>query len=69
MSGKKDYSGERERCPVHGRGRRLSRENIGEIRRWTDIQNSRARRKGLEPKEPKVTMFSCSCNCFHVDVE
>ncbi|KIG16182.1 hypothetical protein DB30_04900 [Enhygromyxa salina] len=69
MSGRKDKHGERERCPVHGHGRRLSQENIREIRRWTDIENSRARRRGVEAKDPKITMFSCSCNCFNVDVE
>jgi len=40
MSGPKDSYGERERCPVHGRGRRLSQENLREIRREIDIQNS-----------------------------
>ena len=70
MSGKKISSdGERERCPVHGRGRRLSLSDIGEIRRGVDIANSSARRKGLKPKDPKIVLFSCTCNCFHIDVE
>lgn len=70
MSGEKiTADGERERCPVHGHGRRLSLSNIGEIRRAIDIANSQARRKGLKPKDPKIVMFSCTCNCFSVDVE
>lgn len=69
MSGKKDSSGERERCPVHGRGRRLSRDNISEIRRTIDIANSQARRKGKTPQKPKIVMFSCACNCFAVIVD
>lgn len=69
MSGTKDRYGERERCPIHGHGRRLSQENLREIRRAIDIQNSRARRRGVTPQGAKITMFSCSCNCFHADVE
>jgi hypothetical protein len=69
MSGKKDNSGERERCPIHGKGRRLSRENISEIQRNIDIVNSQTRRKGKIPKKPKIVMFSCSCNCFSVRVD
>jgi len=69
MSGIKYPDGERERCPVHGKGRRLSRENINEIRRDIDIENSRAKRKGLKPKGSKITMFSCACNCFSISVE
>lgn len=69
MSGPKDYSGERERCPIHGGGRRLSQAELREIRREIDIANSRARREGKEPKPAKITMFSCRCNCFHVNVE
>jgi hypothetical protein len=69
MSGKKDSSGERERCPVHGHGRRLSRDNIAEIRRTTDVVNSQTRRKGKTPKKPRIVMFSCSCNCFAVVVD
>lgn len=40
-----------------------------EIRRFIDVANARARREGKTPKLPKITMFSCRCNCFHVDVE
>lgn len=69
MSGAKDSSGERDRCPIHGGGRRLSQENLREIRRSIDVQNSRARRKGVKPQGPKISMFSCACNCFHVNVE
>ena len=69
MSGAKDSSGERDRCPLHGNGRRLSQENLAEIRRSIDVANSRARRQGKKPKDPKIVMFSCACNCFHVDVE
>lgn len=69
MSGKKDSSGERERCPIHGKGRRLSLENIAEIKRTIDVVNSQTRRKGLIPKKPKIAMFSCSCNCFSVRVD
>lgn len=69
MSGKKDSSGERKRCPIHGKGRRLSLKNISEIKRVTDIVNSQTRRKGLIPKKPQIVMFSCSCNCFAVIVD
>ncbi|MEZ4454224.1 MAG: hypothetical protein R3B09_32520 [Nannocystaceae bacterium] len=69
MSGPKDSHGERPRCPVHGGGRRLSQAEMREIRRWIDVANSQARRKGVRPKLPKITMFSCRCNCFHVNVE
>jgi len=68
VSGKKDSAGERERCPVHGHGRRLSQEEMREIRRAIDIENSRARREGRVPELPKITMFSCRCNCFYVNV-
>lgn len=70
MSGEKiDDSGERERCPDCGHSRRLSRSEIGEIRRAIDIANSKAKRKGLKPKDPKISVFGCKCNCFSVDVE
>ncbi len=69
MSGKKDTHGERERCPVHGHGRRLSQENLAEIRREIDIANSRARREGKTPQPAKIVMFSCACNCFYVNVK
>jgi hypothetical protein len=70
MSGKKiTHDGERERCPVHGNNRRLSSEELGEIRRGIDIANSRAKRAGKEPRGPKIVRFSCTCNCFHVEVE
>ncbi len=69
MSGPKDSSGERPRCPVHGRARRLSQANMREIRWVTSVVNSRARREGKIPKDPKITMFSCRCNCFVVRVD
>ncbi len=69
MSGEKYSNGERIRCLVHGHSRRLSLSDIGEIRRAIDIANSQARRKGLRPKGAKITMFSCICNCFHIDVK
>ncbi len=70
MSGERISSdGERERCPECGNGRRLSRSEIGEIRRAIDIANSQARRKGIKPKDPQISMFSCMCNCFSVNVE
>ncbi|NJM52064.1 MAG: hypothetical protein HC846_00930 [Blastocatellia bacterium] len=69
MSGKKDSSGERERRSVGGSGRRLSLENIAEIKRTTDIVNSQTRRKGKTPKKPKIVMFSCACNCFSIIVD
>jgi hypothetical protein len=69
MSNQKDSLGERKRCPIHGKGRRLSRRDIGEIRHSIDIANSNARRNGIKPKNAKITMFSCRCNCFHVNVE
>jgi hypothetical protein len=69
MSGKKYPDGERERCPINGKGRRLSRENINEIRREIELANSRVKRKGLKPKGSKIAMFSCACNCFAISVE
>ena len=69
MSGKKYSDGERKRCSIHGKGRRLSLENIAEIKRTIDVVNSQTRRKGLIPKKPKIAMFSCSCNCFSVRVD
>lgn len=68
MSGHKEF-GERRRCPVHGNNRRLSRREISEIRHGVEVANSQAKRKGKTPKEPKITRFSCTCNCFSVDVE
>lgn len=69
MSGVKDSGGERTRCPIHGHNRRLSRREINEIRRGVEIANSRAKRAGKKPKPPRITRFSCACNCFSVDVE
>lgn len=70
MSGEKiSNDGERERCPTCGHGRRLSRSEIGEIRRAIDIANSQARRKGITPKDPQISVFSCKCNCFAINVE
>ena len=70
MSGEKyTHYGERVRCPIHGNGRRLSLAEIGEIRRAVDIANSKARRHGLKPKGAKIHRFSCTCNCFSVDVQ
>lgn len=63
-----DESGERERCPIHGHSRRLSLSEIGEIRRAIDIENSRAKRDGIKPKDPQVEVFACKCNCFSVNV-
>jgi hypothetical protein len=68
MSGRRMEGGERERCPVHGKSRRLSRADLSEIRRAIDIENSKAKRKGVEPKPAQVTMFACRCNCFSVSV-
>ena len=61
--------GERQRCPECGHGRRLSRSEIGEIRRAIDIANSQARRIGITPKDPQISVFSCQCNCFAVNVQ
>ena len=69
MSGKRDASGERERCPVHGHGHRLSQAEMREMRRAIDVANSRARRQGKTPLPPKIGRFSCRCNCFYVKVE
>lgn len=70
MSGERiSQDGERERCPECGHGRRLSRSEIGEIRRAIDIANSQAKRKGIKPKAPQISVFSCQCNCFSVNVE
>lgn len=69
MSGPKDGSGERPRCPVHGHGRRLSQANMREIRYGAAVANSRARREGKVPKPGKIILFSCRCNCFVVKVD
>lgn len=70
MSGEKiAKDGERERCPVHGHNRRLSPKDISEIKHGIEIANSKARRKGKAPKGAKITRFSCTCNCFSIDVE
>jgi len=70
MSGKKISSdGERERCPLHGKERRLSRREINEIKRAIEVENSRARREGKTPKDAQIVRFSCTCNCFHVNVD
>lgn len=70
MSGKViSHDGERERCPIHGNNRRLSRKEIAEIRRGVDVANSQAKREGKVPKGAKIARFSCTCNCFSVDVE
>ncbi|MDH5656587.1 MAG: hypothetical protein OEZ34_11795, partial [Spirochaetia bacterium] len=60
---------ELDRCPVHGHKRRLSLRDIGEIRHNVDVARSQAKRKGLKPVGQKITMFSCRCNCFSIDVE
>lgn len=69
MSGKKDWSGERDRCPIHGRARRLSQANMNEIRHAVAVANARAKREGKTPKDPIIHMFSCRCNCFAVHVD
>ncbi|MGB0906657.1 MAG: hypothetical protein ACPGVT_04120 [Maricaulaceae bacterium] len=70
MSGQSLYGdGERERCPVHGNTRRLSRKEISEINHAVDVANSQAKRRGKTPKGAKIGLFSCKCNCFFVDVE
>ena len=69
MSGKADRFGERERCPIHGHGRRFSVREIAEMRRAVDVANSRARREGIQPEGPQIVAFSCKCNCFAVMVE
>lgn len=70
MSGERiTRDGERERCPKCGNGKRLSISEIGEIRRAIDIANSQAKRKGIKPKDPQISIFSCKCNCFYVNVE
>ncbi|MEO1267923.1 MAG: hypothetical protein AAFX99_07475 [Myxococcota bacterium] len=39
-----------------------------EIRRGIAVANSRARREGVVPEPPNIILFSCRCNCFHIDV-
>ena len=70
MSGKViSHDGERERCPIDGKNRRLSRQEIAEIRHGVDVANSQAKREGKVPKGAKITRFSCNCNCFLVQVD
>jgi hypothetical protein len=68
MSGPKDAYGERPRSR-RGHGRRLSQDNIAEIRYAVDIANSRARREGIKPKLSRIVLFSCACNCFSIHVD
>ncbi|MBO2592200.1 hypothetical protein [Shewanella algae] len=70
MSGERiTHDGERERCPVHGHTRRLSRKEISEIKHAVEVANSQAKRNGNKPKEPQIGLFSCKCNCFYVKVD
>lgn len=70
MSGHKiSEDGERERCPIHGNNRRMSQKDLSEIKHAVEVANSKAKRAGQTPKGAKVTRFTCTCNCFHVDVE
>jgi len=70
MSGEKiSKDGERARCPVHGNNRRLSRKELNEMKRAVEVANSQAKRRGKTPKKPKIVRFSCTCNCFSVDVD
>lgn len=70
MSGERMTSdGERERCPIHGHTRRLSRKEISEINHAVEVANSQAKRKGIKPKGAQIGLFSCKCNCFYVQVE
>ncbi|BCV46336.1 MULTISPECIES: hypothetical protein [Shewanella] len=70
MSGERiTHDGERERCPVHGHTRRLSRKEISEIKHAVEVANSQAKRSGKKPKEPQIGLFSCKCNCFYVKVD
>lgn len=57
-----------EERPRTGAGRRLSQANMREIRYATAIENSKAQRDGIKPKGSKIIMFSCRCNCFHINV-
>ena len=68
MSGTKLSDGYRVRRS-QGVRRRLSQENLAEIRRAIAIENSQARRAGRVPQGAKVTMFSCPCNCFSIKVD
>ncbi|WP_412495268.1 hypothetical protein [Shewanella algae] len=70
MSGERiTHDGERERCPVHGHTRRLSRKEISEIKHAVEVANSKAKRSGKKRKEPQIGLFSCKCNCFYVKVD
>jgi len=46
----------------------LTQPHMSEIRRAVAVTNSRARRAGKTPQGPKITLFSCRCNCFYIDV-
>ena len=63
------HSLERSRCPIHGHTRRLSRKEISEINHEVEVKNSQAKRQGKIPKKPRISLFSCKCNCFSVNVE
>jgi len=65
--GPKDYRGRpiRNRDPYN---RFIPQGHLGEIRWETAVANSRARREGKTPKPANIIMFSCRCNCFHINV-
>ena len=47
MSGPKDYSGERERCPIHGGGRRPSRQKRSARSAWSAWRRARCGMCGI----------------------
>lgn len=66
MSGVK-IGGERERSAT-GNNKRLSRNEINEIKRAIEIENSKAKRAGLKVQPAQVIRFHCGCNCFAIHV-
>ena len=67
MSGEK-IGGERDRSAT-GNNKRLSRSEINEIKRAIEIENSKAKRRGIKPKLAQVVRFHCGCNCFSIHVK
>ncbi|NNP73746.1 hypothetical protein A7P53_14230 [Acinetobacter defluvii] len=66
MSGVK-IGGERERSAT-GNNKRLSRQEINEIKRAIEIENSIAKRAGKKVQPAQIVRFHCGCNCFSIHV-
>lgn len=66
MSGAK-IEGERDRSRT-GNNKRLSRQELNEIKHAIEIENSKVKRAGGKAKPAQVVRFHCGCNCFSIHV-